>query len=96
MSNLNITGGSEKQNAWATKIANDWMAEYDWDLNNQKLRPESDGMADYIKILEENRIKLLNGFEKITAKVVIDMFVAKRNVAKAMLSQSLKEYQGTK
>ena len=93
MTKFKFTDGSEKQNAWAEKIAADMMAEFDKEIENQKLRPESDGMAKYIEILEANRNKLVAGFTKIAAKQLIDMFVAKRSPINAMIQQSQKEYK---
>jgi len=87
------TDGSEKQNAWASSIASEWIAQFDSEIDNQKLRPESDGMAEYIKILEQNRTKLVNGFQKITAKNLIDLKVAKRSPIVAMIEQSRNEYK---
>lgn len=87
------TDGSEKQNAWAGKIASEWMARFDNEIENQKLRPESDGMSEYIKILEKNRIKLIHGFKKITAKNLIDLKVAKRSPVDQMIEQSRREYK---
>ncbi len=94
MENLKITGGSEKQNEWATKIANDWMAQYDKAIANQKIREESDGMAPYIAILENNRDKLVALLSKAKAKPLIDMFLAKHDVSAAMVTKSLKEFKG--
>lgn len=93
MKKFEYKDGSQKQNEWASSIASEWMAEYDQEIANNKLRPESDGMGEYISILEDNRKKLLAGFEKITAKALIEMYVAKRNVASVMIDQSRKQYK---
>lgn len=93
MENFKYTDGSEKQNAWAEKIAAEWMAIFDMEITNQKLRPESDGMEKYIEILESNRVKLVTGFKKITAKQLIDMFVAKRCPIDQMIEQSRRQYK---
>lgn len=94
MEKFEYTDGSEKQNAWAGKIAAEWIGQFDREIENQKMRPESDGMTKYIEILEENRKKLVAGFQKITAKGLIDLYVAKRNPINAMIDQSTKEYKG--
>lgn len=93
MEKFEYKDGSDKQNAWAEKIASDMMAEFDKEIENQKLRPESDGMAKYIEILEANRNKLVAGFTKITAKQLIDIFTAKRSPINQMIEQSRKEYK---
>jgi phage terminase Nu1 subunit (DNA packaging protein) len=92
MEKFTYTDGSEKQNQWAAKIAAAWMSEYDTEIENQKARQESDGMQRYINILLANRKKLVSGFENITAKQLIDMHVAKRNVASAMIDQSRNQF----
>lgn len=92
METFEYTDGSEKQNAWASKIAQEAMAKYNLEIHNQELRPSSDGMSKYIEILKGNRKKLVAGFGKITARQLIDMFVAKRIPIDAMIEQSRKEY----
>ena len=92
MEQFNYTDGSEKQNQWAAKIASAWMQEYDREIENQKARQESDGMQEYIDILLANRQKLVAGFEKITAKQLIDMYVAKRSPINAMIEQLRKQF----
>lgn len=93
MEKFEYTDGSEKQNAWAEKIASEWMEQFDSEIQNQKLRPESDGMSEYINILEQNRTKLVNGFKKITAKTLIDLYVAKRSPINQMIEQSRQAYR---
>lgn len=92
MEQFTYTDGSEKQNQWAAKIAAEWMSEYDTEIVNQRAREESDGMKKYIDILLLNRQKLVAGFEKITAKQLIDMYVAKRSPINAMIEQSRKQF----
>lgn len=91
MSNIQITGGSEKQNNWATKIAQDWISKLDAEIENQKARPESDGMSKYVAILEKNREEMIANFAKVTAKQIIYLFTAKRDIAQAMIEKSRKE-----
>jgi len=92
MEKFEYKDGSQKQNEWASKIAAAWMSEYDTEISNQRAREESDGMGEYIAILEDNRNKLVSGFEKITAKKLIDLYVAKRSPINAMIDQSRKQF----
>lgn len=90
MSNtVTIGGGTEKQNAWASSIANQWLAEVDKEIATVALRQAAgDGLVKYAEDLQTARKNLLEGFAKITAKQVIDLHVAKINMADKLLNRA--------
>ena len=69
---INITGGSEKQNAWATEIVSKWIATLDAEIDNATARPESDGVGWYVEALKAGRDRMIAGLPKMTARQVID------------------------
>ena len=87
---VNITGGSEKQNIWASEIAAAWIKELSAEIELTAIRPD---LSAYLAILEQKRNGMIAGFAKVTAKQVIDLYTAKRNAAKAMIEQARKEYR---
>ena len=90
METVNIKGGSEKQNAWANKIAQEWLSEMDTEIKNVELRHDVETVQWYLDNLYVAKQKLLGGFEKIDAKALIDMYVAKRTPVKALIEQARK------
>jgi len=90
MEAVQITGGSEKQNAWASKIADEWMAKVDTEIANQQARPASDNMAAYIGRLIEARASFAAGLPKAPAKKIIDMYVAKIDPTMVLIENARK------
>ncbi len=88
MEQITVSGGSEKQNAWASKIATDWLSELDAEIANTTARPESDNVQWYADKLLAARKNLIDGFAKTSAKQVIDLFVAKRSPVRLIISQA--------
>ncbi len=85
---LNITGGSDKQNAWATQIASDQLAILDREIDNTIARADS-SLDWYLTALRERRDLLVTGFGKISAKQLIDLHVAQRaNLAEAHITMA--------
>jgi hypothetical protein len=82
--------GSEKQNAWAKQIADRWLAELDSEIETTASRPEGDGLATYLAALRSKRAELLAGFERATAKQLIDLQVAKRSPVIALIQAARK------
>lgn len=83
-----ITGGSEKQNAWATQIAADWIAEINREIENNSARPESDNVSWYTEKLEASKSVFIAGLKKITSKQVIDLHTASRNPVSALIAKA--------
>jgi len=80
MDNIIISGGSEKQIAWAKRIAAEWLSELDTEIANVTARlPYGDAVEPYLAALRAKREGLVAGLGKATAKQVIDLRVAKRN-----------------
>jgi len=94
METVNIKGGSEKQNAWANKIAQEWLSEMNSEIENVELRQDVETVKWFLDNLYVAKQKLLGGFEKIDAKALIDMYVAKRTPVKALIEQARKEKKG--
>ena len=90
METVNIKGGSEKQNAWANKIAQEWLSEMNSEIKNVELRHDVETVQWYLDNLYVAKQKLLGGFEKIDAKTLIDMHVAKRSPVPLLVAQALK------
>jgi len=67
-----ITGGSEKQNAWATQIAAKWVGQLDSEIKNAAARPKSDGVGWYVDKLRGAREVLVRGLAQMKARQVID------------------------
>ena len=88
MEQITVSGGSEKQNAWASEIATNWLSELDVEIANTTARPESDDVQWYADKLLAARKNLIDGFSKIGAKQVIDLFVAKRSPIRAIISKA--------
>lgn len=88
MTTVQISGGSEKQNAWATKIVAEWMATVNTEIANQQARPESDNMASYISRLVAARDNFAAGLPKATAKQIIDMHVAKIDPTRVLIDNA--------
>jgi len=85
---IQITGGSEKQNAWATKIAEEQIQRVDAEISNTVMRADT-SLDWYLADLRARRATLELGFSKITAKQLIDLHVAGRaNLADALIAQS--------
>ena len=87
----NITGGSEKQNAYATSIANGWLKQLDAEINNTIARmngDKSDALQWYLDNLEGYREKIMAGFGKMTAKQLLDVHAAKMNPATQALKNA--------
>jgi hypothetical protein len=87
MAAIQINGGSDKQNAWASKIAADWLAVLDTEISNTVLRQDA-SLAWYADNLQASRNSLLAGFAKITAKQVIDMHTAKRSPVPSLINKA--------
>lgn len=85
-----IKGGSEKQNAWANKIAEEWMTELIGEIKNTEMRHDLDTVRWYLDNLVTAKQKLAEGFLKIDAKALIDMYVAKRSPVQALIAQARK------
>ena len=90
METVNIKGGSEKQNAWANKIAQEWLSEMNSEIENVELRQDVETVKWFLDNLYVAKQKLLGGFEKIDAKTLIDMHVAKRSPVPLLVAQALK------
>lgn len=88
MEQVTVSGGSEKQNSWASKIATDWLSELDTEIANTIARPESDNVQWYADKLIAARKSLIEGFSNIGAKQVIDLFVAKRSPVRIIISKA--------
>lgn len=69
---INITGGSEKQNVWATEIVGKWIAALDTEIASAAARPEEDGVGWYVDALKAGRERMIAGLPKMTARQVID------------------------
>jgi phage terminase Nu1 subunit (DNA packaging protein) len=82
---VNIHGGSEKQNAWGQRIAEQWIADLDAEIATTAGRAEADGLVSYLAALRAKRVELLTGFGRATAKQLIDLHVAKRNPVTALI-----------
>ena len=67
-----ITGGSEKQNTWATSIAAKWVGQLDSEIKNAAARPKSDGVGWYVDKLRNAREVLVKGLAQMKARQVID------------------------
>lgn len=91
---INISGGSDKQNAWASQIATDWISELDAEIAGTTARPASDNVQWYADRLLAARTTLIDGLAKITAKQVIDLFVAKRSPVRAIISNA-RQHKGS-
>jgi hypothetical protein len=87
MAAIQINGGSEKQNAWASKIASDWLAVLDAEINNIELRQDQ-SLAWYADNLQASRNSLMSGFAKVTAKQVIDMHTAKISPVRSLIEKA--------
>lgn len=87
MATIQINGGSEKQNAWASKIASDWLAVLDAEISNTELRQDQ-SLAWYADNLQASRNSLLSGFAKVTAKQVIDMHTAKISPVRSLIEKA--------
>jgi hypothetical protein len=87
MATIQINGGSEKQNAWASKIASDWLAQIDYEINNLTARNDA-ALGWFMDNLQAARAKALEAFGKITAKQVIDLHQAARNPIKPMIDKA--------
>lgn len=97
MENVQITSGSEKQNIWATDIANKWIAELNQEIETVKIRNESgDRLEKYLELLETASTNLITGISKLTAKQIIDYHQAKRNPAAGLIKQAGEQYNAQK
>ena len=86
---ITITGGSDKQNAWASSIATQWLAEVDKEIATVALRQAAgDGLVKYAADLQLARQQLLDGCSKASAKQIIDLHVAKLNMATKLLNRA--------
>ena len=89
MTSVTISGGTEKQNAWATTIANQWLAQVEKEIATVQLRQAAgDGLVAYAAALQTARNQLLEGLSKVTAKQVIDLHTSKLNMADRLLTQA--------
>ena len=96
MTTFNITGGSEKQNKWASDIANKWISEIDEEIARIANHTYADTLTVYADLLQVAKANFLAGMEKITAKQIIEVEVAKRNIAKSLIAQALKKFEESK
>jgi hypothetical protein len=87
MATIQISGGSEKQNAWASKIASDWLAQLDYEINNLAARNDA-ALGWLMDNFQAARAKALEAFGKITAKQVIDLHTSARNPIKSMIAKA--------
>jgi hypothetical protein len=85
---ITIAGGTEKQNAWATKIAQEWVSHLDNEISNAAARPISDNVQWYADNLIAAKGHFIEGLGKAAAKQVIDLYVAKRNPVTALINQA--------
>ena len=80
---IQITTGTEKQNAWATDIANKAILTLDTEITNNDLRPASDNVTWYSENLRKARdivataIKAKNAKEIIEHRASLEGLVAK-------------------
>lgn len=72
MTTIQITKGSEKQNDWATQIANKWITKFNIQISANDLRPVSDNVSWYSDSLRFVRDSLIADISKMTAKQIID------------------------
>lgn len=84
---IELTGGSDKQNAWASKIASQWLSELDTEIANTALRNDP-AFGWYADRLQQARAALLSGFGKLTAKQAIDMYTGKISPVRALIAKA--------
>ena len=84
---ITITGGSEKQNAWASSIASKWLGKLDQYIADQIAR-DDDLLEEYVAKLQTSRTTMVAGFSKVTAKQIIDMYMTKVDLAEAMIRKA--------
>lgn len=73
MNAIEIKGGSEKQKAWATDIAGKWVASFDRKIEDTKARPDEDGVAWYVDVMEVLKESFIRDVNKMTARQIIDI-----------------------
>lgn len=89
---LNITTGSQTQNAWATQIARTWLASIDREIESIERRI-SDGdplLVPYKTLLEQARQKLLTAAATMRAGDVIDR--KGNDYGQALINQARKAF----
>lgn len=85
---IEITGGSDKQNAWASALAQKQLAIVDLEIERTISRND-DLLGWYLDELRARRKVLVDGFAKIGAKTIIDMHTAGRwNLADALINRA--------
>jgi len=96
---INITTGSQKQNAWATQIARTWLASIDREIESIERRisdierriSDGDPLLDPHKtLLEQGRQKLLTAAATMRASDVIDR--KGNDYGQALISQARKAF----
>ena len=73
---VTVTGGSDKQIAYASDIVSKWLSQIDAEISQTSARPVSDGVAWYADALTSARAVLVAGVSKMSAKQIIDFSVA--------------------
>lgn len=85
-------GGTEKQVAWANRIAATQLGLVDVEIERNEARLKSTGEAwieGYLADLRARRATLVAGFETLGAKKVIDLHVAGRaNLADELIARA--------
>ena len=84
---VTITGGSEKQNTWASSIATRWLVKLDQYIADQVARDDA-LLDEYVAKLQNARQTMVAGFSKVTAKQIIDMYMTKVDLAEAMIRKA--------
>lgn len=84
---VTITGGSEKQNAWASSIATQWLDKINNYIADQLSRNDP-LIADYVSALQSARKTMVEGFAKVSAKQIIDMKTRQIDLAEAMIRKA--------
>lgn len=90
MSTVNITGGSEKQNSWATDIANTWISKVDAeiDIANRRIA-DGEKLEWYLSALEAGKSAFINGLPKASAKQIIDLYMAKIDPTATIIKKAM-------
>lgn len=89
-SSVNISGGSEKQNKWATDIARKWVGTLNSEMKNIEQRLKDDhSMNDYAQRLNEQSEKMSKALSEISSKQVIDLHQSGRDMGRMMVQRAM-------
>ena len=93
---INITTGSDKQNAWANQIAGAWLASIDREIESIDRRiSEGDALlAPYKTLLTTGREKFVSAASAWAARDVIDRKA--NDYGRAMIDQARKAFDQQK